>query len=174
MTARVDGASRPHQRRCPVSDAPRPAQAEEVPKMSTTMPLTHERRGTRVALVLIELLIGANAVWGGIMLMTDSWNLGHGWLDNTFFDSWFLPGVALLVIIGGTQLAAAVTLLARRPYAPAVSLAAGWVLFGWIIMQLAWLQVFHPVMQPAMLAAGFLIIALAWRLSSVRPGGRAV
>jgi hypothetical protein len=69
--------------------------------------------------VLIELLIGANAVWGGIMLMTDSWNLGHGWLDNTLFESWFLPGVALLVIIGGTQPAAAVTLLARRPYAPA-------------------------------------------------------
>jgi hypothetical protein len=112
--------------------------------MSTTMPLTHERRGTRVALVPIELLIAASAVWGGIMLMTDSWNLGHGWLDNTFFESWFLPGVALLVIIGGTQLAAAVTLLARRPYAPAVSLAAG-----------------------------FLIIALAWRLPSARPGGRA-
>jgi hypothetical protein len=33
--------------------------------------------------------------------------------------------------------------------------------------------VFHPVMQPAMLAAGFLIIALAWRLPSARPGGRA-
>lgn len=94
--------------------------------MSTTMPVTRARNGTRVALVLIELLIGASAVWGGIMLMTDSWNLGHGWLDNTFFESWFLPGVALLVIIGGTQL-----------------------------------------------AAGFLIIALAWRLPSAQPGGRA-
>jgi hypothetical protein len=66
-----------------------------------------------------------------------------------------------------------VTLLARRPYAPAVSLAAGWALIGWIIVQLVWLQVFHPVMQPAMLAAGFLIIALAWRLPSAQPGGRA-
>jgi hypothetical protein len=156
-----------------VSGALRPAQAEEVPKMSMTMPLTHKRRGTRIALVLLELLIGANAVWGGIMLVTDSWKLGQEWLDNTFFDSWFLPGAALLVIIGGSQLAAAVTLLARRPYAPAVSLAAGWVLIGWIIVQLAWLQVFHPVMQPAMLAAGFLIIALAWRLPSAQPGGRA-
>jgi hypothetical protein len=137
--------------------------------MTTTMPVTQERRGTRIALVLLELLIGANAVWGGIMLMTDSWKLDQEWLDNTPFDSWFVPGLALLVIIGSTQLAAAASLLARRPYAQAASLAAGWVLIGWIIVQLAWLQVFHPVMQPAMLAAGFLVVALAWRLSS---GGR--
>jgi hypothetical protein len=137
--------------------------------MTTTMPVTQERRGTRIALVLLELFIGANAVWGGIMLMTDSWKLDQEWLDNTPFDSWFVPGLALLVIIGGTQLAAAASLLARRPYAQAASLAAGWVLIGWIIVQLAWLQVFHPVMQPAMLAAGFLVVALAWRLSS---GGR--
>jgi hypothetical protein len=137
----------------------------------TTMPIARARNGTRIALVLIELLIGANAVWGGIMLMTDSCKLGPEWLDDTFFDSWFLPGVALLVIIGGSQLVAAVTLLARRPYAQAVSLAAGSILIGWIIVQLAWLQVFHLVMQPAMLAAGFLITALAWRLpSSARPG----
>jgi hypothetical protein len=142
--------------------------------MTTTMPLAHERRGTRIALVLLELFIGANAVWGGIMLMTDSWKLGQEWLDNTFFESWFLPGAALLVMIGGTQLAAVAALLARRPYAPAVSLAAGWVLIGWIVVQLAWLQVFHPVMQPAMLAAGFLIIALARRLpSSAHAGGPA-
>jgi hypothetical protein len=76
-------------------------QGERVLRRSeTTMPVTRARNGTRVTLVLIELFIGANAVWGGIMLMTDSWNLGHGWLDNTFFESWFLPGVALLVIIG--------------------------------------------------------------------------
>jgi hypothetical protein len=137
--------------------------------MTTTMPVTRERRGTRIALVLLELFIGANAVWGGIMLMTDSWKLDQEWLDNTPFDSWFVPGLALLVIIGSTQLAAAAALLARRPYAQAASLAAAWVLIGWIIVQLAWLQVFHPVMQPAMLAAGFLIMALAWRLSS---GGR--
>jgi len=140
--------------------------------MTTTMPLARERRGTRIALVLLELFIGANAVWGGIMLMTDSWKLGREWLDNTFFESWFVPGAALLVIIGGTQLAAAAALLARRPYAPAASLAAGWVLIGWIIVQLAWLQVFHPVMQPAMLAAGFLIVMLARRLPSGGKPGR--
>jgi len=139
--------------------------------MTTTMPLTHARRGTRIALVLLELFIGANAVWGGIMLMTDSWKLDQEWLDNTFFQSWFLPGAALLVIIAGTQLAAAAALAARRPYAQAVSLAAGWVLIGWIIVQLAWLQVFHPVMQPAMLAAGLLITALAWRLPSGAESG---
>jgi hypothetical protein len=142
--------------------------------MTTTVPVTRTKNGTRVALVLLELLVGLNAVWGGIMLMTDSWKLGHDWLDNTSFDSWFLPGLALLLVIGGSQLAAATTLLARRPHAREVSIVAGQVLIGWIIVQLAWLQVFHPVMQPAMLAAGFLIASLAWRLpSSAKPGGPA-
>ena len=43
--------------------------------MTTTTPLTGARNGTRIALVLLELLIGLNAVWGGVMLMTDSWKL---------------------------------------------------------------------------------------------------
>jgi hypothetical protein len=77
---------------------------------------------------------------------------------------WFLPGLALLLVIGGSQLAAAATLLARRPYAREVSIVAGQVLVGWIVVQLAWLQVFHPVVQPAMLAAGLLTALLAWRL----------
>ncbi len=142
--------------------------------MTTTMPATRARNGTRIALVLLELLIGLNAVWGGVMLMTDSWKLGHAWLDNTPFDSWFLPGLALLLVIGGSQLAAAATLLARRPFAREVSIVAGQILIGWIIVQLAWLRVFHPVMQPAMLAAGFVIASLAWRLpSGTQPGGPA-
>lgn len=135
--------------------------------MTTTMQIPHTRTGTRIGLVLIELFIAANAVWGGTMLMTDGWKLSHEWLDNTFFDSWFLPGVALLLIIGGSQLAAAATLLARRPYAREVSIAAGLVMVGWIVVQLAWLQVFHPVMQPTLLVAGVVIIALARRLPRV-------
>jgi hypothetical protein len=142
--------------------------------MTTTMPVTRARNGTRIALVLLEVLVGLNAVWGGVMLMTEGWKLSHEWLENTSFDSWFIPGLALLLIIGGSQLAAAATLLARRPYAREVSIVAGQVLIGWIVVQLAWLQVFHPVMQPAMLAAGFLIASLAWRLpSSAQPGGHA-
>jgi hypothetical protein len=132
--------------------------------MTITMPVTHARNGTHIALVLLELFIAANAVWGGIMLMTDSWKLSHEWLDHTFFDSWFLPGVALLLVIGGSQLAAAATLLARRSYAREVSIAAGLVMVGWIVVQLAWMQVFHPVMQPTLFVAGVVITVLAWRL----------
>jgi hypothetical protein len=141
--------------------------------MTTTAPVMPARNGTRITLVLLELLIGLNAVWGGVMLMTNGWDLTYDWLDNTFFDSWFLPGVALLVIIGGTQLTAAVTLLARRPYAREISIAAGLVMVGWIVVQLAWLQIFHPVMQPSLFIAGFLITVLAWRLPRpARQGGR--
>jgi hypothetical protein len=139
--------------------------------MTTTTPVTRGRSGTRITLLVLELFIAANAVWGGIALMTDSWKLSHDWLDNTFFDSWFLPGVALLVVIGGSQFAAATALLARRPYAREASIAAGLIMVGWIVVQLAWLQVFHPVMQPTLFAAGVVITALAWRLPRATPRG---
>jgi hypothetical protein len=140
--------------------------------MTTTMPATRSRNGTRIALVLLEVLIGLSAVWGGVMLMSNGWDLTDNWLDKTFFDSWFLPGVALLVIIGGSQLAAAAALLARRSCAREVSIVAGLIMVGWIVVQLAWLQVFHPVMQPTLFIAGCVIAALAWRLPrAARPGG---
>jgi hypothetical protein len=133
---------------------------------ATTPAAPAERRGwaLRVTLGLLTLFVGVNAVWGGAMLMADSWALSGDWLARTPFDSWFLPGLALLLLIGGTQLAASASLLTARRYARAVAVVAGAVLAGWIVVQLAWLQVFHPVLQPLMLAIGVLTVVLARRL----------
>jgi hypothetical protein len=118
----------------------------------------------RIGLGLLELFIGANALWGGVMLMADAWRMPTDWLRHSPFDDWFLPGLALIVLIGGSQLVAAVALLLRRRWARTASLLAGIGLIGWIVVQLAWLRIVHPVMQPTLFAAGCLITVLAIRL----------
>lgn len=123
-----------------------------------------DRRATRYTLAAIQLLVAANGLWGGTMMITDSWELPAEWLQHTPFTSWTLPGLALLGFVGVGVLVAAILVLARHRLARPVAVASGAGLCAWIAVQLAWLRVVHPVMQPAIFAAGAAIIVLAWRL----------
>jgi len=68
------------------------------------------------------------------------------YLAHSPFSSYFVPGLVLGVVVGGTQLAAAVTLLAKRRTALLLSAVAGFGMLIWIFVELAiirqysWLQ----------------------------------
>lgn len=119
------------------------------------------RRIARWALIGLELIVGANAVYGGVGLMIDGLGMPAGWLDGTPFDSWVLPGAFLLAVVAAPMLLAATGELARRPWAYAASLAAGALQVGWILAQLVIIQRFF-FLQPVMLGAGILVAVLAW------------
>jgi hypothetical protein len=76
----------------------------------------------------------------------------------------------LLIGVGGSMGAAALSMLVDWRYGPTLSVAAGALLVGWIIAQVliivpdggfSWLQ-------PTMFAAGLLVAALGWRLGRGR------
>ena len=81
-------------------------------------------RRTRWAIAAVELVVGLGALFGGYSLLRDPEGLGakQAWLEGSVFTDYTIPGVVLLVVIGGGMLtAAAVTV-----FAPAYSrLAAG-------------------------------------------------
>jgi hypothetical protein len=117
-------------------------------------------------LVTIEVMVAVNAVGGAIWGLGGAKDVPRRWLEATPFDSYVVPSLILLVAVGGGMGAAAVMLLARHRLAPEVSIAAGLILIGWIIVQVlvivpkggfSWLQ-------PAMFAAGALVAALGWQL----------
>jgi hypothetical protein len=85
--------------------------------VTTTLARPRTTDRLRIGLGLLELLIGADALWGGVMLMSDAWRMPTDWLRHSPFDDWFLPGLALIVLIGGSQLVAAVACspVARGP-----------------------------------------------------------
>jgi hypothetical protein len=67
-------------------------------------------------------------------------------LANSPFSSYVVPGLILGIVVGGTQLAAAIALLARRRIALLLAAVAGFGMLIWIFAELAiirqysWLQ----------------------------------
>ncbi|HEU4348122.1 MAG TPA: hypothetical protein VFR35_10070 [Actinoplanes sp.] len=119
------------------------------------------RRISRWALIAIEVIVGTNAVYGGIGLIAGGLGMPAEWLAGTPFDSWVLPGVFLLAVVAAPMLVAATGELGNQRWAFTASVAAGALQVGWILAQLAIIQRYF-FLQPAMLGAGVLVVALAW------------
>ena len=82
--------------------------------------------GVRRALVALELFVGIGAVYGGIELLVDAEGFGmkEAWLDGTPFPDYTVPGLVLLVVIGGGMIAtAAIKLAGSRLAAPVMGAA---------------------------------------------------
>lgn len=115
----------------------------------------------RLVLAAVLILTGVSALWGGSMLVRGAWAMNPAWLDHTPFDTWTLPGLATLLLPGLGVLGAGVGVPLRLPHHRALAIAAGVGLMTWVGVQLAWLQVIHPVMHPLILGVGLLVALLA-------------
>jgi hypothetical protein len=91
-------------------------------------------KGTHIALAVIEVIIGVSAVFGGYALLTGTFGFAQflpvAWLAGTPFTDYTVPGLVLLVIIGGGMLVAAATIFIQREWAVLLSAAMGVVMVG--------------------------------------------
>jgi hypothetical protein len=117
----------------------------------------------KVALIVLELCIGVGALAGGLNALTGAKGVPREWLDRTPFKSYFVPGLLLFVVIGGSMLVAAGLLLGGASAARLVSLEAGIVLLGWIAAQLATIG-FRHWLQPLFLVLGLAVVVLSFAL----------
>lgn len=108
---------------------------------------------SRTAVMVLEGLIGASAVYGGIGLAVNGLGMPDEWLERTPFGSWVVPGLALLAVVALPQLVALALEWRRHPLAPRVSLVAGVVLMGWIAAQILVLRRYF-FLQPLLFALG--------------------
>lgn len=113
------------------------------------------------SLIGVELLIAANAIYGGLGLIGSGMGMPLEWLQGTPFDSWVLPGVALLVVIAAPMTIAAAAEITRATWAYRMSLAAGALQIGWIVAQVLVLRRYF-FLQPVLFVLGALVILLAW------------
>jgi hypothetical protein len=114
-----------------------------------------------MALVALQLIIAANAVYGGLGLMTTGLGMPAQWLAGTPFASWVVPGAFLLLVVAAPMAVAAGLELRRSTRAYRASLAAGALLIGWILVQLVILRRYF-FLQPVLAAAGVAVVLLAW------------
>jgi hypothetical protein len=120
-------------------------------------------RRTRIGLIALQLFVALNAVAGSVYLFGGAPDWPRTWLESTPFNSWVIPGVILLVAVGGSMATAAWTTWRRPESGASASLLAGLVLLVWIIVETAMLG-YISWMQPATLVAALLVLALAWHL----------
>ena len=129
------------------------------------------RRGAAgSALLVVLLLVAANAVYGGIGLVLDGLGMPLEWLERLPVDTWTWPGVALLATVALPQLVAAWFVVRRDPRAGVVGLVVGAALVLWIVVQVLLLQRYF-FLQPVIAGLGVLEMVLAgWWIRRSRSG----
>jgi hypothetical protein len=114
----------------------------------------------KTGLIVLQVLVAANAVGGGIYGLAGAKGVPAEWLEGSPFHTYTVPSLFLLCVIGGGMVLASAAWLLRRPSAPWLSLGMGVVLMLWIVAQVAIITL-NSWLQPASFAAGLAITALA-------------
>ena len=124
----------------------------------------------RWLLLAIEVVVALNAVGGAIWGLAGAKDVPREWLEGTPFDSYLVPSLILLVATGGGMAIAATALLVDHRLAPELSIAAGLILIGWIVVQVLMIAPNGGVswLQPAMFAIGALVAVLGWQMRKAR------
>jgi len=93
-------------------------------------------------LVVVSVFHALSAVGGGIgMVVADGLSMPKALLATSPFSTFFVPGLILAVVVGGTQTMASVRLLQRRSSALLWSAVAGFGMVIWIVSEIGFLQV---------------------------------
>ena len=117
----------------------------------------------RTTLVVLEILIGVAAVAGGVYALTGASSVSREYLQGTPFRSYLVPGLVLLVVVGGSMLLAASLLASDARLARVASLEAGVILAAWIGIQVSLIG-YRSWLQPLMGGLGVLIVVLSFFL----------
>jgi hypothetical protein len=122
-----------------------------------------------VSRLLVALaLFGALSALAGAVLAVAANGAGVPlkYLGNSPFRSYAVPGFMLGVVVGGTQLAAAIALLRRHRMALLLSAIAGFGMLIWIFVELAIIRQ-YSWLQSAYFALGALELILVLTLLGI-------
>jgi hypothetical protein len=108
---------------------------------------------------IVGAVLGVAANGGGVPLE-------H--LANSPFSSYVVPGLILGVVVGGTQLAAAIALLARHRLALLLSAVAGFGMLVWIFAELAIIRQ-YSWLQAAYFGLGAMELIIVFALLGILP-----
>jgi hypothetical protein len=108
------------------------------------------------------LAFGAlNAFAGGYYGMSGAKDVPREWLEGSPFDDYFVPGLGLFLVVGGSLLAAAIAVFAGLRVARLAALGAGLVVLAWLAVETLVIG-YVSWMQPATTIGALLILLLAW------------
>ena len=91
----------------------------------------------RIALVVLEVFVALGAVAGGIGLLTGAIPASLNGLQGSLFVDYTVPALSLMVIVGGSMLLAAATILTGREIGVLASALAGLAMMIFEIVEAA-------------------------------------
>ena len=133
--------------------------------MKASRPGRSEPVVARYALGTLLAFGALNAFGGGLYGMLGAPSVPREWLRQTLFRGYFIPGLILFTIVGGTLVVGAVAVFARLRMERAAVINAAVVLLIWIATQVSSIG-YVSWLQPITAAAGVLILVLAAALPS--------
>lgn len=100
-------------------------------------PVSTLRGRGRVLLAAVGVFVGVGALYGGVNLIVDAEGFGMeaSWLEGTPFSDYTVPGIALLVMIGGGMLVAAGLAVLGSEYAAIAAVVMGVTTLGFLTVE---------------------------------------
>ena len=93
----------------------------------------------RIALLVTAAFIATSAIAGGVAVLGGvvfGYKLPLAWLAGTPFSDYTIPGLGLAIVVGGSALLAAATVFIHREWAMLVSLVAGLMMDGYLVVEI--------------------------------------
>lgn len=87
----------------------------------------------RVALVVLEAILAITAISGAIWVIP---NLPLDWIKGTIFPNYTIPALSLGILVGGSAIVAALTVIVRPVIGAAASVLAGAMIIGFELVEI--------------------------------------
>ena len=111
----------------------------------------------------LQLFIGITAVLGGFGLVSDPSGVTAKtpleWLKNSPFENYLVPGLILIIVIGGSHLFGGVFSFSSSSFSPIITATCGIVLVLFMSMEI-WFIGLRNLMQPLYLVLGAILVFL--------------
>ena len=118
----------------------------------------------------LQLFIGITAILGGSALVLDPSGVAAKapleWLNNSPFENYLIPGLLLLIIIGGGHVLGGIFSFLLSKHSPIITGTFGIILFFFMSLEL-WFIGLRNFMQPMYLMFGVLLVFLCLKQRSL-------
>lgn len=97
----------------------------------------------RNTLGIVLMVMAINAFLGGYYGMAGAKDVPKEWLEGSPFTSYFIPGLILLLCVGGSSLMAAIAVFRKYARAPEVVATCAIIILIWLSVQIGIIVTYH-------------------------------
>lgn len=123
------------------------------------------RNTVKIILLVLLGVVASTSIFSGLAISLNPdgsmLQLDPTLLRHTVFRDFFIPGLILLILVGGSSLAGALSIAFDHHSAHLWVLAAGIIIIGWIVGQVMLIRTYHGL-QLVYLVMGMLIAGLSF------------